>query len=194
MKSAEKVQLDLAKIAMEQVHEVLSKCSLVDQADEIEETYGQVNDVIQQLDNLHTAIISKHEADFVVSYKQHMVRIEQELAEFKLKSSEHYLRLRKDRKIQLLESSIAIFRAEINKMARTIDELRTQMKKLSSQLRFVAGERDAWQEEAKKSKYQNIILRNTVQELKNPLLVQKYENLGRETAKHEFKNLIKRHQ
>ena len=46
--------------------------------------------MLTQLDSIHTAIIQKHEADFISSYKEHMLKVQQELVQFKKKSSEYY--------------------------------------------------------------------------------------------------------
>ena len=43
--------------------------------DEIITTYNRVQDVLTQLDTIHTAIIQKHEADFIMSYKEHMLKV-----------------------------------------------------------------------------------------------------------------------
>lgn len=40
------------------------------------QTYEEVNEVIEELDDLHSAIIQKHEADYVLSYKDHMVKVQ----------------------------------------------------------------------------------------------------------------------
>ena len=103
---------------------------MTNRGDEIVQTYDQVNDVLGQLDSLHTAIIQKHEADFVLSYKDHMLRVEQELAEFKQKSSEYYQYLKKSEKIRMLENTITFFREESIKMANTIDTLKRTTKTL----------------------------------------------------------------
>ena len=46
----------------------------------------------------------------MLSYKDHMVRVQQDLAEFKKKSSEYYMNMKKNEKIRMLESSISFFR------------------------------------------------------------------------------------
>lgn len=53
----------------------LQKYSFDNRGNEIVEQYEDCNTMIQHLDTLHTAIIQKHEADFVLGYKDHMVRI-----------------------------------------------------------------------------------------------------------------------
>ena len=131
------------------------------------------------MDTLHTAIIQKHEADFVVSYKDHMVMIQKELAEFKKKSSVFYMNMKKSEKIKMLENSITWFREECIKMANTIDEQKNQNKKLDAQMKFAQQEIDSWHDEAKTLKFQNVILKNTINQLKSPQLIGKYEERGR---------------
>ena len=53
-------------------------------------------------------------------------------------------------------------------------------------------DREGWQEEAKTLKYHNIVLRNTIKQLKSPQLINKYEERGRQLAEQEFKRLLKR--
>lgn len=114
------------------------------------------------MDTLHTAIIQKHEADFVVSYKDHMVTIQKEMAEFKKKSSVFYMNMKKSEKIKMLENSITWFREECIKMAATIDEQKNRNKKLNAQIKFANQEIGSWHEEAKTLKFQNVLLRNTI--------------------------------
>ena len=136
---------------------------MTDKADEIVQTYDEVNEVLKELDDLHAAIIQKHEADFVISYKDHMVRVQQDLAEFKKKSSEYYLNMKKNEKIRMLESSISFFRQECIKMATSIEMLKTRTKKLTTKLKFSEEEKESWHDEAKKIKFQNLLLRNTIE-------------------------------
>lgn len=61
--------------------------------------YESVQDLITQLDTLHTAIIQKHEADYLASYKDHMLRVQVEMMKYKKQSSEYYLNMKKQEKI-----------------------------------------------------------------------------------------------
>ena len=54
---------------------ILAKFGLEGRGDEIAQTYDRVNEVLQELDTLHSAIMQKHEADFVLSYKDHMMQV-----------------------------------------------------------------------------------------------------------------------
>ena len=53
------------------------------------------------------------------------------MAEFKKKSSDFYLKMKKDEKIKLLERSLGVYRAECIKMAATLDKLQKSQKILS---------------------------------------------------------------
>ena len=97
-----------------------------------------------------------------------MVRVQQDLAEFKKKSSDYYLNMKKNEKIRMLESSIAFFRQECIKMATSIEVLKARAKKLTAKLKFAEEEKDSWHDEAKKIKFQNVLLRNTIEQLKSP--------------------------
>jgi len=52
-----------------------------------------------------------------VGYKDHMVMVQKQMAEFKKKSSDFYLNMKKNEKISMLENSITFFREECIKMA-----------------------------------------------------------------------------
>lgn len=71
----------------------------------------------------------------MLSYKDHMVRVQQDLAEFKKKSSEYYMNMKKNEKIRMLESSISFFRQECIKMATSIEMLKMRNKKLGAKLK-----------------------------------------------------------
>ena len=76
------VTLDLAAQALKEVKETLGQYN-EEAKEEIVHTYDQVNELITHLDTLHSAIIQKHQADFISSYKEHMVKVQIELAEFR---------------------------------------------------------------------------------------------------------------
>ena len=189
--SAEKKKKeDPTEKAIEFVRNTLQKYSFDNRGNEIVEHYEDCNTMIQHLDTLHSAIIQKHEADFVLGYKDHMVRIQQELADFKMKSSEFYLNMKKSEKIRMLENSITFFREECIKMARMIDKFKKRCSKLDNQLKFSRSETETWHDEAKTLKFQNVILKHTIDDLKSPHLIAKYEEYGRMQAEKEFKKLL----
>ena len=117
---------------------------------------------MEELDTLHTAIVQKHEADFIVTYKDHMMHVQQEMAEFKKKSSDFYLKMKKDEKIKMLEGSLGIYKSECTKMVANLDKLQKSQKLMVTQHKYDTSEIEAWKEEAKKLKFQNVILRNTI--------------------------------
>ena len=123
---------------------------------------------MEDLDTLHSAIVQKHEADFIVTYKDHMVQVQREMAEYKKKSSDFYLKMKKDEKIKMLEASLGIYKNECINMVATLDKLQKSHKLLITQHKFDVSEIATWKEEAKKLKFHNVILRNTVCQLKSP--------------------------
>ena len=131
-------------------------------SDDIQVTYDKMNDVMEKLDTLHSAIVQKHEADFIVTYKDHMMHVQLEMAEFKKKSSDFYLKMKKDEKIKMLEGSLGIYKSECTKMVATLDKLQKSQKLMVTQHKYDTSEIEAWKEEAKKLKFQNVILRNTI--------------------------------
>lgn len=65
-------------------------------------------------------------------------------------------------------------------MTNVIDELKGCNKKLNHRCKFAESEVEAWHEEAKTLKFQNVILKNAINQLKSPALINKYEERGRE--------------
>ena len=108
---------DPAYQAVNEIAQTMDKYTKEPKADDLVQTYEEVNEVLQQLDTLHEAIIMKHEADFVVSYKDHMAEVQAELAKFKRKTSDHYLQMKKSEKIRMFEVSLNFLREEAIKMA-----------------------------------------------------------------------------
>lgn len=62
---------------------------------------------------MNNAIIQKHEADFISSYKEHMLKVQIELLQFKKRSSEFFNNMRKDEKLKMLEQSVKWLRDEL---------------------------------------------------------------------------------
>ena len=134
--------------------------------------------------------MQKHEADFVLSYKDHMMQVQLEMAEFKKKSSDFYLNLKKSEKVRMLEGALGLFREECTKLAASYGTLKEKSKAMASELTFVNEEIKSWRDEAKTLKFQNVLLRNTINQLKSPQLIGKYEERGRQLAEQEFKRLL----
>ena len=61
---------------------------------------------------------------------------------------------------------------------------------MSNELTFTREEVESWKDEAKTLKFQNVLLRNTINQLKSPELIGKYEERGRQLAEKEFKRLL----
>jgi hypothetical protein len=63
-------------------------------------------------------IVEEHEKSYTVSYKDHMLRVQCELIDLKRKTSDYYVKLKRDERILFLESSIHWLRDEAFKLAR----------------------------------------------------------------------------
>lgn len=56
----------------------------------ISNSYLGINNIINEIEELQTATIQKHETDFVTAYKEHMLKVQVELIHFKKRASEYY--------------------------------------------------------------------------------------------------------
>ena len=119
-----------------------------------------------------------------------MLQVQLELAEFKKKSSDFYLNLKKSEKIRMLESALALFRGECIKLAASFGSLKEKSRQQASDLAYARDEIASWKDEAKTLKFQNVLLANTINQLKSPQLIGKYEERGRQLAEQEFKRLL----
>lgn len=155
---------------------------------EIVETYQRIQGVLGDLDTLHTAIIQKHETDFMMSYKEHMLKVQTELVELKKRSSEYYQNMKKQEKIRMLEQSIGWLRDESIKLAAQIDNLKENNKVQRANLNVAHEEIKNVNENAQTLQWHNIILKNTIQKLKSPNQIAKYEQRGYERAVKELRS------
>ena len=97
--------------------------------------------------------MQKHEADFVLSYKDHMTQVQLELAEFKKKSSDFYLNLKKSEKVRMLEGALSLFRGECTKLGASYGTLKEKSRAMANELTFVNEEMQSWKDEAKTLKF-----------------------------------------
>ena len=79
--------------------------------------------------------------------------------------------MKKSEKIKILERSITYFREECIKLSVCIDALKVHTKKLTKQKDIAYKEVQSWRQEAKLLKYKNVLLKNTINQLKNPKLI-----------------------
>lgn len=161
-------------------------------SNDIESTYNNLQDLLNEMESLQTAMMQKHEADFVAAYKDHMLKVQFELIQFQKKSSQFYQDVKKNEKIQTLEKSLEWLRTESVKLSEKVEHLEQRKKKLETDLKQSQEECAQWRKIALNTKSYNVVLQKTVRDLKSPALINKYEELGRSKAESEFKSLLKR--
>ena len=66
---------------------------------EIQSTYGLMQNCLQSYDEKLVQVLSQHESDFIYAYKTHMYKIERELKALKQKSKEQDAKLTQDVRI-----------------------------------------------------------------------------------------------
>jgi hypothetical protein len=90
-------------------------------AQSISNAYLGINSIINEIEELQTATIQKHETDFITAYKDHMLKVQVELIHFKKKASEYYQNLKKDEKLKNLETTISWLKNESVRLAGNIE-------------------------------------------------------------------------
>ena len=111
-----------------------------------------------------------------------MLRVQIELLQFKKKSSEFFQNMKKDEKMKMLESSVKWLRDELVALASNIEQLRTGNRTLRQRVRFVEDEKKQMEEQIQTLTNYNVMLKRTVEKLKSPEFIQKYEKAGQEKA------------
>lgn len=107
-------------------------------------TYDHMQELLTQLDSIHTAIIQKHEADFISSYKEHMLKVQQELVQFKKKSSQYYQDIKKDETILDLQAKLKKITKNAVNIHGQIATHKENYKLLQAQFRHVQDEMYDW--------------------------------------------------
>lgn len=77
----------------------LKETSGLDDEKKIVALVNSIDDQITQLDNRMDLVLEQHEKDFLSAYRKHMVAVQKELTELKLKGTETELQLKQDKKI-----------------------------------------------------------------------------------------------
>jgi len=148
-------------------------------AKSISNSYLGINNVINEIEQLQTAAIQKHEVDFITAYKDHMLKVQVELIHFQKKASEYYQNLKKDERIKNLETSITWLKNESVRLAGNIERLTDDKKDLTDKLKLKDEELKSWRAQAVNTKAYNMVLQETIEKLKSPALLKKYEMQGR---------------
>jgi len=83
--------------------------------------------------------------------------------------------LKKDEKLKNLEVSVVWLRNESIRLAGNIERLTDDNKTLSDRLKEAQDEVKVWRAQAVNTKAYNIVLKETIEKLKSPALIEKYE-------------------
>ena len=84
----------------------------------------------------------------------------------------------RDEKLKNLESSVTWLRNESIRLAGNIERLTEDSKSLSMQLKESQAEVKVWKAQAVNTKAYNLVLKETIEKLKSPQLIEKYERQG----------------
>jgi cell division protein FtsB len=90
--------------------------------------------------------------------------------------------MKKDEKLKMLEQSVKWLRDESVALASNIEELRAANRTLRQKVRLVEDEKSQQAEQIITLTHHNILLKRTVEQLKSPALIAKYERNGKEKA------------
>ncbi len=88
----------------------------------IAESFLQINNILDHLNKLTDMIVMEHETNYIMAYKDHMVKVQVELIDMKKRSSEHYLKMKNDERNKFLEGSIAWMRKEAMKLMKALEK------------------------------------------------------------------------
>lgn len=111
---------------------------------------------------------AKNEQAFLVSYKEHMLKVQMELLSMKRKTSDHYLNMKQDERVRFLEGSLQWIRAEAMKLMKALEKARKVNHEMRLELDQARTEKNYMLEYNKCQKRHNLLLKKTVDTLKNP--------------------------
>jgi len=170
----------------ETIDELVARVSseAVERMQQIETDHAELEAILQSIDQVNNAIIQKHEADFISSYKDHMLKVQIELLQFKKRSSEFFNNMRKDEKLKMLEQSVKWLRDELVALSSNIDDVKASNKTLTDKLNLSEEENASLKTSVMSLTHHNVILKRTVQQLKSPALIAKYEQNGALKERH----------
>jgi hypothetical protein len=72
----------------------------------------RIQDILEYLDTVHDYLLAKHEKDFITAYRDHMLKVQMELVQYKQKSTDFYLGMKENERNNFLEKSINWLRSE----------------------------------------------------------------------------------
>ena len=67
---------------------------------------------------------AKHQEAYLVSYKEHMLKVQMELLNMKKRTTDYYLRMKKDDRVRFLEGSLHWVRSEAMKLMKALEKAR----------------------------------------------------------------------
>lgn len=83
--------------------------------------------------------------------------------------------LKKDEKLKNLENSVQWLRNESVNLANNIEILKVENKNIQSKLKEAQDEVKVWKAQAVNTKAYNLVLKETIEQLKSEKLIAKYE-------------------
>lgn len=111
------------KVAKDPLLPLVSMIGNEQTSKDITSTYLEFNRLIDDLENIQQTVIAKHQEKFTADYKEHMLKVQVQLFDFKKKASDYYQSLMKDEKFKNLEASVTWLRNESIRLAGSIDRL-----------------------------------------------------------------------
>ena len=77
---------------------------------EIKFLFGGLNSAVTNMENKFDNALEQHEKDFLSAYREHMLKVQGELNQYKNRTNEVDAQVRKDERIAVLEGSLFVFR------------------------------------------------------------------------------------
>jgi murein L,D-transpeptidase YcbB/YkuD len=140
----------------------------------IADSYLQVNNILDHLNKMTDMIVMEHETSYIMAYKEHMVKVQMELIDMKRKTTETYYRMKAEDRTKFLEGSIAWLRKEVMKLMRALERAQVQNKDMRKELEEARKEKAFMMEYTVCTKKENLRLKKTVEQLKDPDNIMRY--------------------
>jgi hypothetical protein len=110
----------------------------------------------------------------LVSYKEHMLKVQMELLTMKRKTSDHYMKMKKEERVRLLEGSVQWMRTEAMKLMKALERGRRANHEMRLELDKTKTEKNYMMEYNRCQKRHNLMLKKTVETLKKPENIRRY--------------------
>jgi hypothetical protein len=133
-----------------------------------------VNNILDHLNKMTDMIVMEHETSYIMAYKEHMVKVQMELIDMKRKTTETYYKMKAEDRTKLLEGSIAWLRKEVMKLMRALEKAQDQNKDMRKELDEARKEKAFMMEYTVCTKKENLRLKKTVEQLKDPDNIMRY--------------------